>query len=246
MTNFFLRIKDLEIHPNTNSTGTEDAKVKAAIDTAKSKIHDALADSFDTPAALRALRSAIEAWNTADKAGISDDVSKELGVYITRMIRIFGLDGKASPEDGGIGWSGSGVDIPEEGKEWIYAASRLRDEVRQRAIAQEPLSIDAIDTLISKDKPSKQQDAAAIPFAEILSEFQESLSRLSQQKSQAKDFLELCDNLRDVHLWNAGGKLNFGQQISELQADAGRSLSRRPHQCTGDGAPCRCRAAGRT
>ncbi|KAF2448527.1 hypothetical protein P171DRAFT_353727 [Karstenula rhodostoma CBS 690.94] len=204
LTNFFLRIKDLEIHPNTNSTGTEDAKVTAALELAKSKVHDALADSFDTPAALRAIRSLIETWNTTDKAGLSDDVSKELGVYITRLVRIFGLDGKASPDDGGIGWSGSGVDIPEEGKEWIYAASRLRDEVRQRAIAKEPLSVEAIDSLISKDKPSKQQDAAAVPWAEVLSKFQEDLLLLSQQKAQAKDYLELCDELRDTHLWSKG------------------------------------------
>lgn len=204
LTNFFLRIKDLKIHPNSNSTGTEDAKVTEALASAESKVHQALADSFDTASALRALRSLIETWNTADKAGLSDDVSVKLGQYITRMVRIFGLDGKSSPDDGGVGWSGAGVDIPEEGKEWIYAASRLRDEVRQRAIAKESLTEETMDSLVSKDKPSKQQDAAAVPWAELLSKFQEDLLHLSQQKAEAKTYLELCDELRDTHLWNAG------------------------------------------
>ncbi|KAL1593763.1 cysteinyl-tRNA synthetase [Paraconiothyrium brasiliense] len=202
VTNFFLRIKDLEIHPNTTSTGTEDAKIKAALDSAKSKVHEALADSFDTPAAIRAIRGLIEDWNTADKAGLSDDVSRELGVFVTRILRIFGLDGKADPNDGGIGWSG--IDIPEASKEFVYAASRLRDEIRQRAIAKDDLSEEALNSLITQDKPSKQQDAAAVPYAEILSVFQEDLLHLSQQKAQAKDFLELSDRLRDVHLWKAG------------------------------------------
>ncbi|KAJ4346405.1 cysteinyl-tRNA synthetase [Didymosphaeria variabile] len=191
VTNFFLRIKDLKIHPNTTSTGTEDAKIKAALESAKSKVHEALADSFDTPAAIRAIRGLIEDWNTADKAGLSDDVSRDLGVFVTRILRIFGLDGKADPNDGGIGWSG--IDIPEVSKEFVYAASRLRDEVRQRAIAKDDLSEETLNSVISKDKPSKQQDAAA-----------EDLLRLSQQKSEAKDFLELSDRLRDVHLWKAG------------------------------------------
>ncbi|OAG04795.1 uncharacterized protein CC84DRAFT_1165171 [Paraphaeosphaeria sporulosa] len=199
VSSFFMRIKDLEMHPNTNSTGTEDARVLEALATAKLKVNEALADSFDTPTALRAIRGLVEAWNTADKAGLSDDVSRQLGQYVTRMVRIFGLDGKASPDDGGIGWAG--VDIPEEGKDYIYAASRLRDEVRQRAIAKEPLRI---DSLVSKDKPSKQQDAAAVPWAELLSKFQEDLILLSQQKAEAKAYLDLCDELRDTHLWNAG------------------------------------------
>lgn len=202
VTNFFLRIKDLEIHPNANSTGAEDSRIKAALETAQSRVHEALADSFDTPSAIRALRTLIEEWNTADKAGLSDDVSRDLGRFVTKILRIFGLDGQADPNDGGIGWSG--IDIPEASKESVYAASRLRDEVRQRAIAKEDLSEETLNSLISKDKASKQQDAAAVPYAEILSTFQEDLLRLSQQKSEAKEFLELSDRLRDVHLWNAG------------------------------------------
>ncbi|KAL5392556.1 hypothetical protein PMIN03_010024 [Paraphaeosphaeria minitans] len=200
ITNFFLRINDLEMHPNTKSTGSEDAQVLEALATAKSKVHDALADSFDTPTALRAIRSLIETWNRLSD-DVNDDVSRQLGQYVTRMVRIFGLD-KASPDDGDIGWTGAVV--PEEGKEWIHAASRLRDEVRQRAIAKEPLSLETVNSLVSKDKPSKQQDAAAVPWAELLSKFQEELLLLAQQKAEAKAYLELCDELRDTHLWNAG------------------------------------------
>jgi cysteinyl-tRNA synthetase len=200
VTNLFLRLKDLDINPSTTSAGTDDAKVKTALESAKSKVHEALADSFDTPAAIRAIRQLIEEWNTTDE--VTDSVSRDVGVFITRIVRVFGLDGNADPEDGTIGWAG--IDIPEGSKEAVYAASKLRDQIRQRAIASSSLAEDDLNPLISENRLSKAQDAAAVPYAEILSTFQQEVIVLSRQKSPAKEFLELCDNLRDVHLWNAG------------------------------------------
>ncbi|PVI04290.1 hypothetical protein DM02DRAFT_611552 [Periconia macrospinosa] len=201
VTNFFLKIRDLEVHPNTASSGSGDAQIKASFEAAKQKLHDALSDSFDTPAAMRAISGLITEYNSADKAGLSDSLSFEIARWVTRIVRIFGLDGNTSPDDLTIGWSG--IDIPSEAKEFVYAVSRERDEIREHAKAGD-LSEEVLSSILSKDKPAQQQNAAAIPYAEVLSTFQENVRGLAEKKAPAKDFLALCDRLRDLDLWDLG------------------------------------------
>jgi cysteinyl-tRNA synthetase len=200
VTNFFYKVRDLEVNPNIGSTGAEDEKIRASFESAKEKVHNALADSFDTPTAMRAISGLITDYNSADKIGLSDEVSFDVARYITRMVRIFGLDGSADPWDGGIGWAG--IEIPAAAKECVYAVSRQRDEVRQHAIAGD-LS-EALESIIAQHKPAQQQDIEALPYAEVLSTFQEKLQDLSSKKAPAKDYLDLCDQLRDTHLWDLG------------------------------------------
>jgi cysteinyl-tRNA synthetase len=199
VSNFFYKIRDLEVNPNISSTGAEDEKIQQAFEAAKEKVHNALSDSFDTPTATRAISSLITAYNSANAAGLSDSVSFDVARYITRMVRIFGLDGSADPYDGGIGWAG--IDIPSEAKEFVYAAARERDEVRKHAVAGD-LSEEVLESIIAQHKSAQQQDISAAPYAEVLSNFQESLRGLAEKKSPAKDFLALCDALRDTHLWD--------------------------------------------
>tara|TARA_R110002003_G_scaffold219_6_gene16504 strand:+ start:14571 stop:15716 length:1146 start_codon:yes stop_codon:yes gene_type:complete len=201
VTNFFYKVRDLEVHPNISSSGAEDEKVRKSFEAAKEKVHNALADSFDTPTAMRAISGLITDYNSADKVGLSDGVSFDVARYITRMVRIFGLDGSADPYDGGIGWAG--IDIPSVAKEFVYAVSRERDEVRQHAIAGD-LSGAVLEDIIAQHKPARQQEASAVPYAEVLSTFQESLRGLAEKQAPTKDFLDLCDQLRDTHLWNLG------------------------------------------
>lgn len=201
VTNFFYKIRDLEVHPNTSSTGAEDEKVRAALVSAKEKLHNALADSFDTPTAMRAISALITDYNSTDKAGLSDSVSFEVARWITWIVRVFGLDGSADPKDESIGWSGT--DVPQEAKPFVYAVSRERDEIRQHAIAGD-LSEEVLNAIISKDKPTQQQDAATVPYAQVLSTFQDNLRGLAEKKAPAKEFLALCDRLRDLDLWDLG------------------------------------------
>jgi cysteinyl-tRNA synthetase len=201
VTNFFYKVRDLEVHPNISSTGVEDDKIQNAFEAAKEKVHNALADSFDTPTAMRAISGLITDFNSAGKTGLTDGVSFDVARYITRMVRIFGLDGSADPYDGGIGWAG--VDIPSEAKEFVYAVARERDEVRQHAITGD-LSGAVLEDILAQHKPAQKQDTAAAPFANVLSTFQASLRDLAATKAPAKDFLSLCDQLRDTHLWDLG------------------------------------------
>jgi cysteinyl-tRNA synthetase len=202
VTNFFLKVRDLEIHPNISSTGSEDQRILDIFEASKAKVHEALADSFDTPTAIRAISGLITEYNSV-KASLTDAVSFDLARYVTRMVRIFGLDNAADPYDGGIGWAGT--DIPVSAKEFVYAVSRERDEVRQHAIAGD-LSDSVLDSIIAqhKPKPAQKQDIEAVPYAEVLSTFQENLQGLASKQAPAKDYLDLCDQLRDTHLWDLG------------------------------------------
>ncbi|KAF2705759.1 hypothetical protein K504DRAFT_448217 [Pleomassaria siparia CBS 279.74] len=202
VTNFFYKVRDLEIHPTTGGTGAEDENMKKAFAAAQEKVHGALADSFDTPTAVRAISTLITEFNSASRCNLSDQVSFDIARWITKIVRIFGLDGSADPNDGGIGWSG--IDIPSEAKDFVYAVSRERDEIRQHAIAGN-LSDEVLTSILSKDKPAQKQDAAAAkPYAQVLSTFQDKVKTLAENKAPAKDFLALCDRLRDLDLWDLG------------------------------------------
>ena len=201
VANFFYKIRDLEINPTTNASGTEDEKIRKSFELAKEKVHSALADSFDTPTAVRTISTLITDYNSANRTELSDNVSFDVARWITKMVRIFGLDGSADPNDGTIGWSG--VDIPSEAKEFVYAVSRERDEIRQHAIAGN-LTDELLTSILSRDNPSKNQVAISIPYAEVLSTFQDNVKSLAEKKAPTKDFLDLCDRLRDLDLWNLG------------------------------------------
>ncbi|KAF1962571.1 hypothetical protein CC80DRAFT_487996 [Byssothecium circinans] len=201
VSNFFYKIRDLEVHPNTASSGSGDAQIQTLFDSAKEKLHNALADSFDTPTAMRVISGLITEYNLADKANLSDSLSFEIARWITRIVRIFGLDGTVDVNDSSLGWSG--IDIPTEAKEFVYAVSRERDEIREHAKAGD-LSEEVLTSILSKDKPAQKQDAAAVPYAQVLSTFQEDVKGLAEKKAPAKDFLALCDRLRDLDLWDLG------------------------------------------
>jgi cysteinyl-tRNA synthetase len=149
---------------------------------------------------MRAISGLVTDYNTL-ASGISDETSFGIARWITRIVRIFGLDGSADPNDSGIGWSGT--EIPASAKEFVYAVSRERDEIRQHAIAGD-LSESVLESILAKDKPAAVQPTDSIQYAEVLSTFQENVRGLAETKAPAKDFLALCDRLRDLDLWDLG------------------------------------------
>jgi cysteinyl-tRNA synthetase len=143
---------------------------------------------------MRAISGLITDYNSSDKAGLSDAVSYDLARYTTRMVRIFGLDGSSDPWDGSIGWAG--IDIPSAAKDFVYAVSRERDEVRQHAIAGD-LTNSVLQSIIARHNPAQKQDIEAVPYAEVLSTFQENLQNLASKQAPTKDYLDLCDQVCD-------------------------------------------------
>jgi cysteinyl-tRNA synthetase len=111
ISNFFLKARDVErsmqattTDGSTNNADAVDQPLVDALEKAKAQVDSSLADNFDTPEAMQALSNLITDFNSADK--VSPTLTVEIARYVTRMVRIFGLDVENPLESQRIGWSG--------------------------------------------------------------------------------------------------------------------------------------------
>ncbi|KAF4556545.1 Cysteine--tRNA ligase-like protein [Elsinoe fawcettii] len=197
VTNFFLKARDLERNPtqSNGSSSSVDEILAKALEAAKTKLHDALCDSFDTPTAMRTISDLVTAYNS-EKA-VSDSVTVKIGTWLTEIVNIFGLDSR--PEK--LGWSG--IDIPDVAKQYVYPLSTLRDEVRRQAIAgaiENPIAAAGVDSSLITS--SSNSDASSYHTA--LKSFHDSVKSAIAAGTQPKVFLQMCDDLRDNTLWQLG------------------------------------------
>ncbi|OJD33380.1 cysteinyl-trna synthetase [Diplodia corticola] len=205
VNNFFFKVKDLERHPSPeNAASAEaDSALQTAFSAAQTELDKTLCDSFDTPGAMQVVSRLITDYNSAaTKASLSDATALTIGRWITKVVTIFGLDGIAGLSDANrIGWAG--IDIPAPAQPFVYPVSALRDAVRDAAKSG-TMDVTAIKDLASKDPAAAEQPADAVPYAEVYTQFQEDVKSLADKQAPAKDFLSLCDRLRDAHLWDLG------------------------------------------
>ncbi|KIH89855.1 cysteinyl-tRNA synthetase [Sporothrix brasiliensis 5110] len=216
LNNFFLKSLDLWKHassPTTaatdgDGTGAADQQLLGALDKAKADVHAALCDSFNTPAVMRVLSDIVTEANAATDA-LSDKTVIVLARWVTRIVTIFGLDpeGDLGNVDR-IGWSG--LDIPALAKPFVYPASQLRDSVRALAVSHtvDHAAIvelaDGIAATTNAQTVAVAASASANPYDQVLQQFRTDVKALAAQQAPAADLLALCDQLRDVHLWNLG------------------------------------------
>lgn len=174
-----------------------------ALEKAKADTHDALCDSFNTPAVMNTISDLISNFNSSDKTSISLETTQEIARWITSLVNIFGLNGDASPADPQIGWSG--IDIPDDGKPYLSALSRLRDDLRQKARAKGGLPQEAFQEISNSVHSAPPPDSSSNPFEKVLLNFKSEIRSLSDDSSTlSKSILELCDRVRDVDLWDMG------------------------------------------
>lgn len=207
LNNFFLKSLDVWKHSSPKPTimedlGVADQQLLSALDKAKANVDTALCDSFNTSAVMRILSDLVTESNSVDT--LSDQTVLLLARWVTRIVTTFGLDpeGDLSNLDR-IGWSG--LDIPAPAKPYIYSASQLRDKVRTLAFSSsvdhtaiaklaDGLTIAASTPVVESSKP----------YDQVLQQFRTNVKALADQQAPTKDLLALCDQLRDVHLWNLG------------------------------------------
>ena len=208
VNNFFLKAKNIEENHSSPMNGaangasksaTADDELCRAQADADLQIREAMCDSFNTPKAMRIISDLITKYNSTPRASITDQTVILLATWVTGMVKIFGLETDRTP--GTIGWSG--LDIPDAAKPFVYPASKLRDELRQRAKSG-ALERDELVGLASESTASNEPATGASPFPEILSKFQEDVKSLAESGAGSKDYLALCDELRDVKLWDQG------------------------------------------
>jgi cysteinyl-tRNA synthetase len=209
LNNFFLKSLDIWKHYNSKTTtpteefSIADQRLLGALDKAKADVDTALCDSFNTSAVMRILSDLVTESNLALESRISDHSIILLAQWMTRIVTMFGLDSEADPSNlDRIGWSG--LDVPAPAKPYIYLASQLRDMVRSLARSG---SVDytAIAKLADETTIAKStSDESSEPYNQVFQQFRTDVKDLADQQAPAKDLLVLCDQLRDVHLWDLG------------------------------------------
>ncbi|KAI9662240.1 MAG: hypothetical protein M1821_008406 [Bathelium mastoideum] len=215
---FFLNAKDLARREDAIANGNADTSspLLEALQQAKDQLHTALCDSFDTPTAMAVISTLI---TTANKNSSTNKDILEIAKWLTTIVHIFGLDSEPVASDG-IGWSG--IDIPEEARSPIYTVSQLRDDVRRQAIGGQ-VSSSAIHSLVSSASSSSDPSAlppssssSSAPYEKVLSKFRADVEALADHDAPSKDYLVLCDQLRDTHLWNLSIYLEDREQQPAL------------------------------
>ena len=203
MNAFFLKAKDLQRSSNEsdsprNQDTPEDGSLGEALQQAKEQFHAAMCDSFDTGTAMILVSTIV---SNANRAAPTDPAIVPVAKWITSVVQIFGLDHCPPPTDG-IGFSD--IDIPEVAKPFVYPLSQLRDEIRQRAISGEATKDDILG-LLSENSSEIPEGGDGAQYAAVLSQFKSDVKALSErEEASPKEYLALCDQLRNTQLWNLG------------------------------------------
>lgn len=173
-------------------------QVQEATAKAEKDVDAAFLDSFNTPAAMRAVSELVSEFNIIKD--VPDDATLALARWVTRILTILGLDAKGDLNDTSrVAWSG--VEIPAEAQPFIYPVSQLRDEVREKSRSG-ALDHAQLIQIVDDVKHAKPTSAAGQRYEQVLTMFQSGVKKLAGDKAPAKDILALCDQLRDTHLWN--------------------------------------------
>lgn len=200
--NFFIKAKEA-----ITTLPRDDSKLllEQALNTANAQIRDALLDSFNTPEAMAAISRLITEYNSQPRANLTFRDHQDIGVFITRMVNIFGLNGQGSPDTTEIGWEG--IEIPVEAKPYVEPLSQIRDQLRQAAIAR-TVTKEQIQKIVSSvDTPAPEPNVTTQrprpSFARALTEFKDNIKQVAEESDDlAQEILKLCDQVRDVALWN--------------------------------------------
>jgi cysteinyl-tRNA synthetase len=203
VTNFFFKAVDLQrsaSESNGTSSRSSSSTLRDALQKAEKDTNDALSDSFNTPIVMQVISQLVTDANSIPANEVDAEAFLDVARWITRMVTIFGLNGKADPKDTSqIGWEG--VQIPAAAQPFIYPLSQLRDEVRKQARAGS-VSPDAIVELASAPLPAKIT-AESKPYADIYAKFQSDVKAAATgSENSSKQLLSLTDALRNVQLWD--------------------------------------------
>ena len=200
--NFFLNVVE---NIKTAKSGDDDTHdLLNVLKDAEERTRAALLDSFNTSAAMAAISSLINKYNATNKTEIPAGTHRTLAVFVTRMVNIFGLNGTAGSDTEEIGWSG--IEIPEIAKEFVYPLAKMRDQLRQAAIAKS-ITSDKVKEIISATPAVDDHQTTGRPrpsYARALTDFSRSALAASDPGDSTdlnREILALCDRVRDVDLW---------------------------------------------
>lgn len=198
--NFFLNAKDAAADQALDNK--RDSGLALALQSAESEMYDALCDSFNTSKAMAIISRLVGDFNSADRSSSSSQSVRDAGRWVTKMVNIFGLNGRVRAESEDIGWEG--IDIPSPAKPYVIPLASMRDNLRQAARSTEGISKDLIDKVLQQhSEVNGSTGPSSAAYANLVQKFKFDVKAIaSNSSSLSKDILSLCDRVRDVDLWN--------------------------------------------
>ncbi|OBT96543.2 hypothetical protein VE01_05282 [Pseudogymnoascus verrucosus] len=221
VNNFFTTTKSLIAEasgkePLENLSLGDSATLDSALEKAQSEMQAALADSFDTPKAMRLIYEVVKEANiyvNTHKASVDVREVEKVARWVTKMVGIFGLDANASPPYDGLGWATSASDKITNPTEAIVPYSSVYNCVVS-AIKDLKIESASLDTLLANDTNAEFTSVVStgandiqtlsLPYLRAVSRIRDELRRVAPTAAAKKDILKLCDEIRDTDLTNLG------------------------------------------
>ncbi|KAL6722340.1 cysteinyl-tRNA synthetase [Lecanora helva] len=196
LNNFFLKAKEIEPENAHHNGIVDEQPLMDVLAKAKEDTFESLCDSFHTSSVMAIISNLLTAYNAAPKSQTPPFVTLAIAQWVTSIVNIFGLNGTAGPDDQATGWSG--IDVPEGAKPVLQNLSEKRDFLRLKA--KEGISAQDLDPV----PYPRQSTSEEIGFREVLETFNKDLVGLQSSENLTKDVRQLCDDLRDIHLFDRG------------------------------------------
>ncbi|KAK2748813.1 cysteinyl-trna synthetase [Colletotrichum kahawae] len=229
VNNFFSNVKALVADVNAPTEGVESLSIAekptdgllAELEKAKTDLHTALTNSFDTPQAMRVIQELV---SEANKVIVAQDAEAKLpelvaiGQWITKILGIFGLDENAKAPYDGLGWAPSAKkNVEPEAAVQPYAAVWKKVKADIEALK---VSSDSVSSLLSQDPDAefaslsqngvRDPEQLALPYLRAVSRLRDELRRIVSSVSPdiKKAILFLTDRIRDEDLTVLGVSLD--------------------------------------
>ncbi|KAH0419552.1 cysteinyl-trna synthetase [Colletotrichum camelliae] len=229
VNNFFSNVKALVADVNAPTEGVESLSIAekptdrllAELEKAKTDLHTAITNSFDTPQAMRVIQELV---SEANKVIVAQDAEAKLpelvaiGQWITKILGIFGLDENARAPYDGLGWAPSAKkNVEPEAAVQPYAAVWKKVKADIEALK---VSSDSVSSLLSQDPDAefaslsqngvRDPEQLALPYLRAVSRLRDELRRIVSSVSPdiKKAILSLTDRIRDEDLTVLGVSLD--------------------------------------
>ncbi|KAL8883358.1 MAG: hypothetical protein Q9215_008265 [Flavoplaca cf. flavocitrina] len=204
VNNFFIKVLGTDETRAVNGhSDMSEAPIQTYLAEAKEKFHNALTDSFNTSLAIQAISELITKYNSLEAGTIRFEHTKEMALWVTRMVNMFGLNGTATIDSEIIGWSG--IDIPAYAMPYLTLISNIRDGLRKQAQQKGAIKVEDVTDIRQKLRDSPLPDTTeTAPYQKVLDSALGSVTELTASEQSTASIMEVADRIRDEDLWNLG------------------------------------------
>ncbi|KAK2010492.1 tRNA synthetase class I catalytic domain-containing protein [Colletotrichum eremochloae] len=226
INNFFTNVKALVADASASTPGVESLSISekasgslvSELEKAKSDLHNALTNSFDTPQAMRVIQELV---SEANKVVVSQEAEANLPAlvavarWITKILGTFGLDENAKAPYDGLGWAAPASTANLDPKTVVQPYADVFQSVKSDVEALK-ISAESVSKLLSQDpepefssladKGVRDPEQLALPYLRAASRLRDELRRIvsTVAPETKKAILSLTDRIRDEDLTNLG------------------------------------------